>query len=236
MDARRPAGQQLGGAAQAPFLHLLGAEGGDADLGDPDRQMRRPRGSCRSWPATRRSSSGSSRAGSRAPRPRRASSSTPWPSSSADEIRVDRRHAAEHARQARRLGRDRLAGEPRHAREHRPVRVVLEIPMRLVVGLVPDHRRFDHRRAPSAARGIDRAVAVIRARSTRRQMNTSSSGLALDREARRCAASPPSRPGSAPTSWWGRARSCCSMKCSFGIAGIVEDAGLPELVIRRERQ
>ncbi len=38
MDAWRPAAQQLGGAAQAPFLHLLRAEGGDADLGHPDRQ------------------------------------------------------------------------------------------------------------------------------------------------------------------------------------------------------
>ena len=31
--------QQLGRAPSAELLHLLGAEGGDADLGHPDRQV-----------------------------------------------------------------------------------------------------------------------------------------------------------------------------------------------------
>src|SRR4051812_29322572 len=37
MDAWRLAGQKLSGLAQPPFLHLLGTEGRDPDLGDPDR-------------------------------------------------------------------------------------------------------------------------------------------------------------------------------------------------------
>ena len=77
MDARRPADQQLGGALHAPGLHLLGAEGRDADLGHPDRLVGRPPGSRRSSPAIRGSATGSSRAGSRAPRRRRPASSTP---------------------------------------------------------------------------------------------------------------------------------------------------------------
>src|SRR5687767_9943246 len=40
MDARCAAFEQLGGAIEAPGLYLLGPEGGDADLGDPDRQVR----------------------------------------------------------------------------------------------------------------------------------------------------------------------------------------------------
>src|SRR6185312_17562796 len=39
MDTRRPADEQLGGARETPFLHFLGAEAGDADLRDPDRQV-----------------------------------------------------------------------------------------------------------------------------------------------------------------------------------------------------
>ena len=37
MDAGCLADQQLRGAIQAPDLHLLGPEGGDADLAHPDR-------------------------------------------------------------------------------------------------------------------------------------------------------------------------------------------------------
>ena len=70
-----------------------------------------------------------------------------------DEIRVDRRDAAENPGQARRLGRDRLAGQPAHARKPRPVRVELGVPMRLVVRLVPDHRGFDHAATPLTPRG-----------------------------------------------------------------------------------
>ena len=69
----------------------------------------------------------------------------------ADELGVDRRNAAEHARQARRFGGDRLAGEPRHAREARPAGIGFEVPVRLVVRLVPDHRRFDQRVSPLRA-------------------------------------------------------------------------------------
>ena len=39
MDDRRPPDQQLGGTLEPEHLDLLGAEGRDADLGDPDRQV-----------------------------------------------------------------------------------------------------------------------------------------------------------------------------------------------------
>src|SRR5215217_8748848 len=39
MDARRSPDEKLGGAFEAPRLHLFGAEAGDADLADPDWQV-----------------------------------------------------------------------------------------------------------------------------------------------------------------------------------------------------
>jgi hypothetical protein len=74
------------------------------------------------------------------------------------EIRVDRRDAAKHARQARRLRTDRLARESAHTGKTRPVRVKLGIPMRFVVGFVPDHGGFDH--AATSPTGLMRRAGV----------------------------------------------------------------------------
>jgi hypothetical protein len=43
-------------------------------------------------------------------------------------------------------GLDGAAGELRSLGEHRPARIDLLVPVGLVVGLVPDHRGFDHAR------------------------------------------------------------------------------------------
>jgi len=67
-----------------------------------------------------------------------------------NERRIDRRDAAEHARQGRVRGADGLRGAGRHLGEQPPVRIEFRVPMRLVVGLVPDHRGFDHARVPRA--------------------------------------------------------------------------------------
>ena len=152
-DARHPAEQQLGGAVDAELLDFLGAEAADADLGDPDLLVRDHRLDLGDLaPAIRRSATGSSRAESRA----RATTSTCVEHAVSlhplDPERVDRRHAAEHALHLRIDRADRLAGLDRHVGEHRPFGVDLGVPMRLVVGLVPDHRRFDHRRPPAPDR------------------------------------------------------------------------------------
>ena len=62
------------------------------------------------------------------------------------EVGIDRRHAAQHAGEPRALGGDGKARLTRHLAEHRPARVKLEVPVRLVVGLVPDHHGIDHGR------------------------------------------------------------------------------------------
>jgi hypothetical protein len=61
-----------------------------------------------------------------------------------DEEGVDRRDAAEHALDGRIDGMDRLGRFGQGRRQHRPVGVDLRVPMRFVVGLVPDHGCFDH--------------------------------------------------------------------------------------------
>jgi hypothetical protein len=61
-----------------------------------------------------------------------------------DELRIDGRDAAQHARETAALGADGLARALDHVAEARPVGIDLEVPVRLVVGLVPEHDGFDH--------------------------------------------------------------------------------------------
>ena len=99
---------------------------------------------------------------------------------------------------------DRTAGEDRAiSAKQRPVGVELRVPMRLVVGLVPDHRRFDHARRPSAPGRRRRAGGCRDAPADIDLLLR----VARRSRSRRCAAWPRRRRGSAPTSWSGRARS-----------------------------
>ncbi len=65
-----------------------------------------------------------------------------------DEGGIDGRHAAEHPWKGWILGCDGLARQARHTGEDLPVRIQVGIPVRLVVGLVPDLDRFDHAKPP----------------------------------------------------------------------------------------
>ncbi len=143
VDARRLAFEQLGGAGEAPSLHLLRAKGGDADLRHPHGQgghgldlgdLRRPILERPQVPVERKAVHGDG-----VDRVEHA-----VPGHAGDEAGIDGRHAAEHAGDAGIDGADRLARRLRHGGEQRPVGVDGRVPMRLVVGLVPDHRRFDH--------------------------------------------------------------------------------------------
>ena len=71
---------------------------------------------------------------------------------------INRRDATQHPLQPRVLGRNRLAAKPGHLGEARPFGVFLECPVRLVVGLVPEHHRFDHCTLPV----LDRRQAAVR--------------------------------------------------------------------------
>jgi hypothetical protein len=62
----------------------------------------------------------------------------------AHEGRINRRDAAEHDWQCGPRTADRFAGSNGQVREHRPIRIDQEIPMRLVVRLVPDLGSLDH--------------------------------------------------------------------------------------------
>ena len=53
--------------------------------------------------------------------------------------------AAERARQPGVLSLYRVAGELHHLAKDSPVAIDLEVPVRLVVRLVPEHHRFDQR-------------------------------------------------------------------------------------------
>ena len=84
------------------------------------------------------------------------------------ERRIDRRDAAKHLGRCAALSAAiASAASDRHCGEPLPVRVELRVPMRLVVGLVPDHRRLDHRRSSLRA---GRRRAQSGDRSPRRQM------------------------------------------------------------------
>src|SRR5690606_26829472 len=61
-----------------------------------------------------------------------------------DEVRVDRRDPAEHAGEGRAFGGHGRGRDLHHFRVDPPVRIDLEIPVRLVVRLVPELHRFDH--------------------------------------------------------------------------------------------
>ena len=149
MDPRRLADEKLGRPFQSPDLDLLGAEGRDADLADPDRQvgdgadlvdLRRPFVDLPQVPVEREAVHGD----------RVDVVEHPLVRHVADEGGIDRRHAAEHARKRGVLGPDRLPRGDRGLGEAAPARVELGVPMGLVVGLVPDHRRFDHSLLPRA--------------------------------------------------------------------------------------
>ena len=101
VDARRLADQKLGRPLQAPDLDLLGAEGRDADLADPDRQvgdgadlvdLRRPFVDLPQVPVEREAVHGD----------RVDVVEHALVRQVADEAGIDRRHAAEHARKRRR--------------------------------------------------------------------------------------------------------------------------------------
>ena len=186
----------------------------DADLGDPDRQVGDGLDLVRACPATRGSASGSSRAESRAPRPRRPRRARPARCMFCDEVGIDRRDAAEHARQRRVLG-----ARPRRPRA-RPSRrsvaqsgIDLEVPVRHVVRLVPEHHRFDH--APLLLRRIDRRPSArgVDRRGGRRTLPPPG---ARRSRSRRCAASPRRRRGSGSTSWSGRPRSGARRSAASG--------------------
>src|SRR3954452_14204057 len=89
------------------------------------------------------------------------------------EKRVDRRHAAEHAHDVRICFADRARRKARHLGEFVPTRIDLWIPMGFVVGLVPDHRRFDHGALPFGG-----YTAASGGCGPQRQIYTSSSGWA----------------------------------------------------------
>lgn len=61
-----------------------------------------------------------------------------------EEVRINRRNSAEHAREPGIDLPDRSRGQLCHMGKAAPVRIDLRIPMRLVVRLVPDHGGFDH--------------------------------------------------------------------------------------------
>ena len=196
VDARGAADQQLGGALQAPFLNLLGAERGDAYFAYPDGHFRtgldagelvRPFVQQPVVPVQREAVHGN----------RVQLFHHALRLQHAQEVRVYRRHAAEHAGQAWRFGGDCGAGEFGHCGKGRPARVVLEVPVTLVVRLVPDHRGLDHR-----ARSGYTAPNSGYARSTRRAIKISSSGwLVISNPALRSMAAEAARLGAHQFVW-----------------------------------
>jgi hypothetical protein len=143
VDARHPPQQERGGAPQAEALHFLGAERGRPHLRDPDRQVRhrldllealrplmdRPMVPVQGEPMHRHGLH---------------TVQHPLRLHVGDETRVDGRDAAEHAHQAGAFGGHRLGGELGHGGEEPPLGVELKGPVRFVVGLIPQHDRFDH--------------------------------------------------------------------------------------------
>ena len=201
VDARRLADQQFGGALQPPVLHLLGPEGRDADLADPDRQARSRPGSRRSWrpvverpqvPVERKAVHRDARRDGRA-RPCAARFCTKvgsigdMPPSTRGRMRV--------------LGPDRLAGQARSSRRTRPSRDRSPGPNGTCCSA---RSRSSRLRSSDVSPAPDRRRRRTAPRSPARQRNTSVSGWSRMLETRRCAAWRPSRPRSAPTSWSGR--------------------------------
>jgi hypothetical protein len=149
VDPRCPADQQLRRPLEAEHLHLLGAEGRDADLGHPDRQvghgtdlveLGRPVLELPVIPVEWKA----------VDRHRLDMVEHALAGHVLDERGIDRRDAAQHPDEAGTFGADGAASQDRHLGEARPVRVLLEGPMRLVVGLVPQHHGFDHAGPPLA--------------------------------------------------------------------------------------
>jgi hypothetical protein len=62
-----------------------------------------------------------------------------------NEKSIDRRNAAQHTYQPRVSPLHSLRGSTDHGRKLFPFRIDLEIPMRLVIRLIPKHHCFDHR-------------------------------------------------------------------------------------------
>jgi hypothetical protein len=143
VNAGGPADQQLGGTLQTEFLDLLGSKTRCPNLGNPYRktagegdlgELRRPLVDhpkipverepvyCHDIESLQRALAGEV----------------------GDEQRIDRRNTAQYTRQTRHLCRNRVAGQKRHSGEAFPVGIELEIPMRFVVRLVPQHYSFDH--------------------------------------------------------------------------------------------
>ena len=143
MDAGGTAEEELGGAAEAEFLHLLGAEGRDPHLGHPDRQvgqrldLGQPLGPLVDLPVV--------------PVEREAVHGDgvdvvehPLLFHVEDELGVDRRDPAQDAGERAVLPPHGLPRENGHAGEHLPLGVDLEVPVGLVVRLVPQLHGLDH--------------------------------------------------------------------------------------------
>src|SRR5439155_24295568 len=97
------------------------------------------------------------------------------------------RDASEHAADRGPLRFYGIGREIEHAGVRAPVRIQVEVPVREVVRLVPQHYGFNHELASGTR--------TLPLRDGRRFRN------------RRCAAWPPRRRGWESTSWWGRANS-----------------------------
>ena len=150
VDVRHPPEQQLRGAFEAEDLHLVRPEAADADLGRPDRLVGHHRFDLGDLVG---------------PGMDRPEVPVEWEAVDGDHVdrvqravaahllhprRVDRRHAAQHPRHLRVDRGNRPAGADHRVGIDRPIGIEIGVPVRLVVGFVPDHRRFDHGRTPFA--------------------------------------------------------------------------------------
>src|SRR5262249_3502533 len=61
-----------------------------------------------------------------------------------NEVWIDRRNSAQNQRQFRVLVAHRPAGSDHHLGKKLPIRIKLEVPMRQIVGFIPQHYGFNH--------------------------------------------------------------------------------------------
>src|SRR3981081_3953592 len=154
MDTRSLAEEQVCRATKAEFLHFFGSKRGDSGFGNPNRH-RCQRLDLRKllWPFVDH-----------------PVVPVQWKPVDGEDIHVvedtlrfhvqdkvwiNGRNAAQDFEEVRRLGfyGGGGGGRVRHGGENFPARIELEVPMRLIVGLVPEHYRFDHAEASQLATG-----------------------------------------------------------------------------------
>ena len=143
-NARHPADQQLGGAVDAEDLHFFRSERSHTHLGHPDRlalrngldlgDLGRPLVDLPQVPVQREAMH----------RQRVDRRKDAMRLDLAHPVRIDGRHAAENARDVRIHRGDGVAGADHAIGEQGPFGIEGEIPVRLVVRLVPEHGGFDH--------------------------------------------------------------------------------------------